>query len=182
VNTKRDWTKVTLIVVLALTSLSSVALTVPHSDGLTAYAADVCAESVEINVGFFDQYLAAIDWAERGETALPVALTVNCVEAIVNLAASSADLGGESLARHEQYQAALAPSFGATWLNATRVEQYLDAIAEPVPAELVSNLAPLIVDDDGVKRHEQYQAALAPSFGATWLNATRVQQYLDAIK
>jgi hypothetical protein len=103
VNTKKDWTKVTLFVVLALASLSSVALTAPHGDLVSLLAAPVCGVD---DVGHFEQYAAAIDWAEYGGE-LPSALLVSCEEGNLDLVASRTDFRGESWDRFEQYGAAI---------------------------------------------------------------------------
>jgi hypothetical protein len=93
VNTKKNWTKVTVFVVLALTSLSSIAMRAPFRDSLTLYAADVCSV---FDIAGFDQDLAAIEWS------------VGCIEGNLDLVASVTDFGGENLARFEQYSTAIA--------------------------------------------------------------------------
>jgi len=102
---------VALFFVLALASLSSTAVvaaaSVPHRDHLDVYAAPLAVDTCGVsNVSRFDQYSAAITWAEQGGQ-LPLALTVSCVEESPDFAASSAGYGGESWARFEQYMAAI---------------------------------------------------------------------------
>jgi len=90
------------VVVLAVASLSSMAMSAPHRDRLVVLA-DLCGVA---NVSQFDQYMAAINWAEQGGP-VPEALTVSCDENSSDLSASLADLGGDSGVRWEQYMAAI---------------------------------------------------------------------------
>jgi hypothetical protein len=96
VKTKRNWTKVTLLVVLALASLPSVAMAAPPLD--------LCGVS---NISRFDQYKAAIEWADQGGTEVPFELSLSCVEQTLDSAARSAGYGGESWVRFEQQRAAI---------------------------------------------------------------------------
>jgi hypothetical protein len=95
-NAKRNWIKVIAFVVLALASLSSVAMSAPHRDRPRVYIypeiPGVCGAN---GPGHFAQYSAAIAWAEEGGD-LPLALSVNCVEAGLNNGLASVDYAGES--------------------------------------------------------------------------------------
>ena len=148
-KTQRDWTKVTLLVVLALTSLSSIATSAPHRDRLDVHAAPLapvgCSES---NVDRFNQYLAAIEWTDNPGTATPLALSVSCgKESLIRFeqyltaleatdqarAVAPAPIGEGTQERFEQYQAAIGASestFATIWHNIERFEQYMAATGQ----------------------------------------------------
>ena len=163
--TKRDWTKVAVVVVLALASLSTVAAAAPP------VLVDQCVEGGSL---YFEQYQAAIWWAENGGD-LPAALTTSCEVAQPEWS-SYASSGGESWVRWEQYMAAIegseqvavvAPAF-KDQIDWVRFEQYQAAIegtAQPVvPADAFlggntggNGFAPY--GGESWARFEQYMAA-----------------------
>ena len=107
VNTKRNWIRVTLFVALALTSLSSTAtaaaMSAPHPSLLAVpEAADLCGET---GISPWEQYVAAIEWAEQSGD-MPPALSANCVKESQDRVASPSGSGVESWDPFEQYLAA----------------------------------------------------------------------------
>jgi hypothetical protein len=132
------WIKVIVFVLLALASLSSIAATRAHEYRRTVYITPLGTDAcVAHSVGHFEQYSAAIAWAEEGGE-LPFALRVGCVVARPNLSAY-ATYPGESADRFRQYSAAiewaenggplpvaLSVSHGSDGWD--RFEQYMDAI------------------------------------------------------
>lgn len=179
-NTKRNWNKVAVVVVLALASLSSMAFSAsPPALYATALAADVCLED---SVSRVDQYLAAIKWVEQGGP-VPEALSVSCVDEDLGLSATFAGYGGESWVRFEQYMAAVESAEQSFAVEPARVsggsqarfEQYSAAIdwAEhggPVPEALLTDYGEQALD----------LSALNTGFGGeSW---ARFEQYLAAIE
>jgi hypothetical protein len=63
-NAKRNWTQVALVVVLALTSLSSLAMSAPHRSRLNVLAVDLCGVTT---VNHLDQQMTATRWVEQGQ-------------------------------------------------------------------------------------------------------------------
>jgi hypothetical protein len=179
---KRDWSRVAVVVVLALASLSSIALSAPHHDRPDVYpapAADLCGQA---SLSRFDQYQAAIEWAEQGGTETPWVLSVSCVQESVDRTARDAGSGGESWARFEQYSAAIegrdpalnaAPVPTATGSQA-RFEQYSAAIkwaqeGGPAPHALSANYG-----EDNLPSSRPF----AGYGGESW---ARFEQYMAAI-
>jgi len=154
------------VVVLALASFSSMAMSAPHRDRLVLLA-DLCGVA---NVSQFDQYMAAIKWAEQGGP-VPEALTVSCVENSSDLSASLADLGGDSGVRWEQYMAAIngtaiaaAPStFSAAERPLPLFEQYeaaREALWEPYLNGTDQAPSTVSAAEKPLPLFEQYQAAV----------------------
>jgi len=194
------WKQVVVIVVLALTSLSSTAvvaaLSVPHRDQPTVYItpyvtpleADLCST---LNVHPSDQVRAAIEWAENGGP-LPLVLSTVCSEDDLNLAASFADRGGESGVRFEQYMAAIEGRLSAKTVS--RSDQYLAAIKwaeEGGEAPLILSMGRAednldrtvsFVDYGGEsgERFEQYMAAIEGKLTPKTVSA--FEQYQAAVK
>jgi len=181
-KTQRNWIKGTVFVVLALASLSSVAMSAPYQERISYLAEPlVVAVCGEKSISSFDQYMAAIEWAERGGP-VPEALTVNCVEESPNLT-PFVDLGGDSGTRFEQYMAAIegrertldaAPVHKVTGSEA-RFVQYSAAIewAEqggPVPLALTVSY-----DEDNLNDITSF----AGYGGESW---DRFEQYMAAIE
>jgi hypothetical protein len=130
---------VAVVAVLALASLSTVAAAAPP------VLVDQCVEGGSLR---FEQYQAAIAWAENGGD-MPAVLSTVCEVAQPEVV-SYADSGGESWVRWEQYMAAIegseqvavvAPAF-KDQIDQLRFGQYqaaIDGTAQPlVPADILS--------------------------------------------
>jgi hypothetical protein len=140
--------KIAWMVVLALATLATMGVSVPHRNAPVAYiapwASSQCVDNSQVR---FDQYLAAIQWAAQGsKLAAPAGLSVSCDEG--------------NLARFAQYQSAIestAQEFAvvatAPTLNAkgsmVRFAQYLAATEQSVRASTLE-----------LERFMQYSAAL----------------------
>jgi hypothetical protein len=152
---------VTLVVVLALSSLSSVAMSAPHL-GSRRTLADLCGE---ITVSEWDQYAAAIDWAETSDAPLPLALSAECEPSSARTTASRAGLTADSGEVFAQYQAAIEATENGWPValslmsddSAERFAQYQTAIEE---AEKSWTVRPSLIGDDSAERFAQYQAAI----------------------
>jgi hypothetical protein len=115
VNKTSKWIRLTVSVVLALTSLLSPAATAatsaPHRDHLTVYAApiapDVCVAS---GLNRFGPYFTA---AEQ--------------EWLTTFNASRVNVGADSWERWQQYDAATRPGFGASGHKWNRTNPYQPA-------------------------------------------------------
>ena len=65
------------------------------------------APTGERTIGHFEQYQAAIEWAEQDGAPVPFALSVSYGEESLNPNGSYADFGWDGWARFEQYMAAI---------------------------------------------------------------------------
>jgi hypothetical protein len=182
-NTKRNWTQVAVVVVLALASLSSTtsvaAVSAPHRARRTILAADLCGETF---VSGFDQYMAATEWVEQGGP-VPLALTVNCVENNLDLTASLADLSGDSGTRWEQYAAAIegrelelnVASIPTVTGGPDAFDQYSAAIEWTERGGQV----PQALTVSGGETSQDFTASHTDNGGDSWV---RFEQYLAAIE
>jgi hypothetical protein len=150
VKNNTNWKKVTSIVVLALSILSSTvtaaALHVPHRDTRhTAFYADVCVDSDALR---FEQYLTAIEGVEELDSLL-----------------ASCDVNAPT--RFEQELAAIAPQAGAyaqTWMAFAQSLDEIDGMQSVYTGSRVAERGALNV------------ALSAPSAGAhaqAWIDLSR---------
>jgi hypothetical protein len=153
---------VTLFVVLAVTSLSSVAMSAPHRDRLLVLA-DQCGETF---VSEWDQYMAAITWVEKGDGAMPLALSAECETNSNGLTASRAGLSRESDVSFAQYQAAIEAAEKGwtvdpvlTGVNSGDVFAQYQAAIEL--GEKAWTLEPFFaLDENSAEHFAQYQSAI----------------------
>jgi hypothetical protein len=106
-KTKKNWPKIAVFIVLALTSLSSVATTVAIKGTASAEpalnAAPVC--TTENSITRFEQYLDVVEWEEQGGTGPAPDLPGICQGDDLKSIAERAGYGAQSWARVEQYMA-----------------------------------------------------------------------------
>jgi hypothetical protein len=111
---------VTVLVVLALTSLSSIALAASPA------AAELCSEDNGLR---FEQYLAAIESVEQGGNSVgngrSAALSATCKVGTLNTSATFSGFGGESWDRFVQYLAATEPSLVVVKTQGAHFKSYL---------------------------------------------------------
>ena len=105
-------------------------------------------------------------------------------EQVVNVAPAAAM--AESLARFEQYMAAIQAtedvSLVASSTGGVDQAEFGQYFASLGGSGSVPFASPAPIGGNSAELFEQYMAAQEPSFGMTWLNATRVEQYLAAIE
>ena len=165
---KKNWTKVTLFVVLALSSLSSVALAAPA-------AAPVCG-GVDSQASF-DQVMAAIAWSENGGE-MPAILSQSCAENL-DSGASFAGYGGESWDRFVQYSAAINGDDVDSALSAAPVGREItlnDQVQAAIEWAESGGAAPSILSE--ASSQLELDATFLETGGESW---ERFEQYMDAI-
>jgi hypothetical protein len=168
VKPKRNWTQVTLFVVLALSSLSSVAMAAPA-------AAPVCG-GVDSQTSF-DQVQAAIAWAENGGLA-PAILSQSCDESL-DSDALFAGYGGESWDRFVQYSAAIQGDDVDLALNVAPVGRQItlnDQVMAAIEWSENGGPAPSILSE--ASSQLELDAMFLETGGESW---ERFEQYMDAI-